>query len=279
MGDAWANGVFGYQVAGSRYRDRPADEPAPEGRKRLRGAIADRIGAMEPPPAQPVQPGGALHVKRNAPADTQRTVRARPTGAPDRSYVADEMLLDDFEQKIGANSGSFGVPATAWAQACLTTNPSSNGATVASRIGKSYILRRICVRGMLYFDSAATSDTMVVRVIVLRDCVTSTGATGTPNTDAGPVFGDGSFYVHDNYHPSNVGDGKRYQILVDRMFNEQKLVSVMRKEFAFCIDVDDEVLTDSGSGSSTPAYIIMATCQGPIQPTLYYNSCSVFVDP
>lgn len=289
MGDAWANGIGGYEVASRRYHRAPEvgedGHPTPERSesvKRLRGSVADRLRGMEPPEAQPVQPGGATHVRRKRPAQDARVAGQRPrVDVPSHGpSILDEILLDELEQKYRVQSSTFVVSTTTWSQAMMNYYPSTSGTDVSTRVGNSFIARRLCVRGLLYYDTAATSDTLYCRVVLLRDGKTTTGDMATPNTQSGAFLGDGSLWIHDHYNPSTVGDDKRYQILVDRVFNEQKISNVIRRGFQFCVDLDDEVITyNPATTCNMPAYILAATCNGPVQPTLYWCANLVYVDP
>lgn len=286
MGDAWAAGIGAYEVASRRYHRAPEGTPEHESperdarAKRLRGSIADRLDAMEPPPAGEVQPGGAVHVKRTRPPESARSVRPRADERGGGAMVWDEILLDDLEQKYKVQAGNVLVPTNTWTNINLNYYPDAGGTDVSSRIGRSYVMRRLCVRGLLLFSTAATSDTLYCRIAIVRDGVGNTGALNTPNTQGGCFVGDGSLWVLDHYNPSTVGDGKRYQILADRVFNEQKICSVLRRSFAFCIDIPDEVVTqDTSTTYPMPGYVMVATCNGNIQPTLYWSAQVVYVDP
>lgn len=277
MGDAWASGIGAYEAAAKRYHRAPEHEsPERESTARLRGSVQARLNAMEPPVADVVQPGGSVHVKRPHPAEQTRTVRSRMYAEDGPVKVLDEIALDELEHKYLITSTIANSPSSSW-DAWLLNGLSGTGTTVTSRVGNSVISRRVCVRGFVY-NAAANSETMHCRIVILRDTQSRNGTIGT--SAASPFVGGGSFYTNDSYNPSTVGDDKRYQILADRTFCEQKLVSQLRIPFAFCIDLPDEICTMGGTeGYLTPAYFLCHTYSGGLVSAMHMTAEWIYVDP
>lgn len=288
MGDAWASGIGAYEVASRRYHrapdDRPAESPQREETvKRLRGSVRDRLDHMEPPQGEQLQPGVSVHVRAPPGIEQERRVRGRFEGEAHGPRVPDEELLDDLEHKYWIIAGNpTSLTENVWSVLSLTEGINA-GTDTNQRIGNSIIMRRLCVRGLMVKTSAA-SDQMVVRVIILRDSQTTTGAPSgaVARLSAGAPLVDVATgqVIHAFYNPSTVGVGKRYQILSDRVYNPQCLVSTMRVAWSLCIDLNDEIAVAKGSSNYfMPAYAMLVCCNGANTPQLYWDAQTVFVDP